>query len=136
MEGYGIFIDIKERIYEGTWKKGKMDGYGIYKWSDGRKYVGNFKGDKREGFGIFFWKNQSKIYAGFWFNGEQSGYGKIYTPIKEKNYLWYKGKQRKYFYSNETMIQEILKGNDFNIKNKIKVFEMTFDEILSLMMEI
>ena len=136
MDGYGIFKDALERIYEGTWKKGKMDGYGIYKWSDGRKYLGNFREDKREGFGIFFWKNQLKIYAGYWLNGEQNGYGKIYTPIKEKNFFWYKGKQRKFFYDSETMIKEIMKGNDIKIKKKIKCFEMSFDEILSLMMEI
>ena len=102
MDGYGIFIDSRERIYEGTWKGGNMDGYGLYKWSDGRKYLGNFKKDKREGFGIFFWREQLKIYVGFWFNGEQSGYGKIYTPIKEKNYLWYKGKPKKFFYDSKT----------------------------------
>ena len=113
-----------------------MDGYGLYKWSDGRKYLGGYKKDKREGFGIFFWREQLKIYAGFWFNGEQSGYGKIYTPIKEKNVLWYKGKQKKFFYDSESMIQEIMKGNDPEIKNKVKVFEMSFDDILSLMMDI
>ena len=36
----------------------------------------------------------------------------------------------------EKYIQEILKGNDFETKNKIKVFEKSFDEMLSLMMEI
>ena len=136
MEGYGIFVDILERRYEGTWKKGKMDGYGIYKWPDGRKYLGNFKNDKREGFGIFYWKNQLKIYVGFWSDGKQNGYGKIFTTIKEKNFLWNKGKQRKFYYDSDIMIKEILKGNDFEIKNKIKVFEINFDEILSLMMEI
>ena len=136
MSGYGIFIDTRGRIYQGTWKKGNMNGYGLYKWSDGRKYLGNFQNDKREGFGIFYWKSQLKIYVGFCSNGKQDGYGKIYTAIKEKNYLWNKGKQRKCFYDNDSMIQEILKGNDFETKNKIKVFDKSFDEILSLMMEI
>ena len=136
MDGYGIFTDIRGRIYQGTWKKGFMHGYGIYKWSDGRKYLGNFKEDKREGFGIFFWKNQLKIYVGFWKNGLQEGYGKIYTAIKEKNYFWHEGKQRKYFYDNNSMLKDILKGNDFEIKNKIKVFNLSFDEILTLLMEL
>ena len=29
-----------------------------------------------------------------------------------------------------------MKGNDPEIKNKVKVFEMSFDDILSLMMDI
>ena len=136
MDGWGIFIENKGRNYEGTWRKGKMDGYGIYKWPDGRKYLGYFKEDKRDGFGIFFWRNQLKIYVGYWLDGEQNGYGKIYTTIKEKNYFWNKGKNIKYFNDTQNMIQDILKKNDFFVKNKIKVFDMNFDELLTLIMEI
>ena len=136
MKGYGIFFDGKGRNYEGQWDSGKMDGAGIFKWGDGRKYIGFFKNDKRDGFGIYIWKNPLKIYAGFWKGGEQNGYGKVYTPFKEKAYIWNKGKRNKCFNSNDNMIQEIMKGNNVSLTSKIKFFKMSFDDLLSFMLEI
>ena len=136
MNGLGIFSDDKGRNYEGSWIDGKMDGLGIFKWGDGRKYLGNFKNDKREGFGIYMWKNPLKIYTGFWKEGTQNGYGNIYTPFKEKSYLWNNGKINKSFNDNDDMIKEILKTNDISLKNKIQIFKMCFDDILTLLLDV
>lgn len=136
MNGYGIFFDSKGRNYEGQWKEGNMDGIGTFKWDDGRKYIGFFKNDKRDGFGIYLWKNPLKIYSGFWKNGEQNGYGKVYTPYKEKSYFWNKGKRNKSFNNNDNMIKEIIKGNTSSITSKIEIFKMSFDDILSFMLDV
>ena len=136
MNGYGLYFDGKSRSYEGQWKEGKMDGVGLFRWGDGRKYIGFFKEDKRQGFGIYMWKNPLKIYNGFWKGGEQSGYGKVYTPFKEKAYLWNKGKINKNYHNNDIFLQEIMKGNNPSITSKIKFFKMSFDDLLSFMLDI
>ena len=82
------------------------------------------------------WKNPLKIYTGFWKEGEQNGYGKVYTPFKEKSFFWNKGKKNKTFHHNENMIQEIIKGNNRAITSKIGIFKMSFDDILSFMLEV
>ena len=136
MNGIGIFFDNKGRNYEGEWVDGKMEGLGIFRWGDGRKYLGFFINDKRNGFGIYMWKNPLKIYTGFWKEGEQNGYGIVYTPFKEKSFFWNKGKKNKTFHHNENMIQEIIKGNNRTITSKIGIFKMSFDDILSFMLEV
>ena len=136
MNGYGIFIDGKGRNYEGSWVGGKMEGIGVFRWGDGRKYFGFFKKDKRDGFGIYIWKKPMKIYIGFWKDGEQNGYGKVYTHFKEKGYIWNKGKKIKNFKSNDNLLQEIKRGNNPYEINKITFFKMSFDDLLSFMLEI
>ena len=136
MNGFGIFIDGKRRNYEGSWVGGKMEGAGVFRWGDGRKYLGFFKKDKRNGFGIYIWKKPMKIYVGFWKEGEQNGYGKVYTPFKEKSYIWNKGKKIKNFNNNNNMLQEIKRGNNPYEINKISFFKMSFDDLLSFMLEI
>ena len=136
MNGYGMFFDGKGRNYEGEWVGGKMEGGGIFKWEDGRKYIGFFKNDKRDGFGIYIWKNPLKIYAGFWKTGEQYGYGKVFTPFKERAYIFNKGKGNKCFHDNDNMIQEIIKSNNPSIISKINFFKMSFDDLLSFMLDI
>ena len=135
MNGLGVFWDEKGRNYEGSWLNGKMDGFGLFKWGDGRKYLGYFKNDKREGFGLFMWKNPLKIYIGFWKEGTQNGYGKVYSQFKEKGYLWNKGKKNKCFNNNDHMIQEIIKNNNSSIKNKAHIFKMSFDDLLSFILD-
>ena len=131
-----MFFDEKGRNYEGEWARGKMEGGGIFKWGDGRKYIGFFKNDKRDGFGIYMWKNPLKIYAGFWKEGEQCGYGKVYNPFKERSYIFKKGKGNKCFQDNDIMIKEMIKGNNPSIISKIKFFKMSFDDLLSFMLDI
>ena len=125
INGLGIFRDDKGRNYEGNWANGKMNGFGIFNWRDGRKYIGNFKNDKREGFGIFMWKNPLKIYIGFWKEGTQNGYGKVYTPFKEKGYLWNKGKKNKFINNNDNISD----------KYKASIFKMNFDDLLSFILD-
>ena len=134
--GSGIFNDNKNRLYEGEWKYGKMNGIGLFKWGDVRKYIGYYREDKRNGFGIFFWPNPLKIYLGFWVNGLPNGIGKIYTSFKEKYYLWEDGK----------VIKKILNKNDFNLqieKNEIELvkkysfyFNMSLDDLLTLILDL
>ena len=133
--GSGIFFDNKNRLYEGEWKYGKMNGIGLFKWDDGRKYIGLFNEDKREGFGIFFWSKPLKIYLGFWINGLQNGIGKIFTSVKEKYYLWEEGKIIKKIELKEFDSQ--LDRENKKIFNKyIYFFRMTFDDLLSLMLDL
>ena len=136
MDGYGIFIDDKGRNYEGEWREGRMEGAGVFQWGDGRKYLGFFKKDKRNGFGVYMWKNPLKIYAGFWKDGEQNEYGKVYTPYKERSYFWNKGKRTKCYNNNDNMIKDIKNINNRIYTTKIIIFNMSFDELLTLMLEV
>ena len=114
-----------------------MEGVGIFKWGDGRKYIGFFRGGKRNGFGMFFWPEQNKIYSGFWNDGMQSGYGKVYyNSMKEKCVFWVKGKKIKKFNSNEEMIDDINKSGNENAIRKIKLFMLSYDELLNLLVEL
>ena len=138
-DGLGYYNDSINRSYSGEWKNGKINGLGLFKWDDGRKYIGNFYEDKREGFGIFMWtKPKLKIYLGFWSDGKQNGFGKLCTPFKNKTYFWEDGKVVNRYKNNDEIIREIEKGNYENIPNKkyFKLFRLTLDDLLTIMLEL
>ena len=136
MNGYGIINYNDGRYYEGEFKNNKMNGLGLFKWNDGRKYFGIFENDIRNSFGIFLWKEPLKIYVGFWKNGKQNGLGKLKTSYKEIYCFWKDSKKNKQFNSKEKFIENINKCNDKNVKQYFYFFQLNFDDIMSIMLEI
>ena len=51
--------------------KGKQEGYGVYIWVDNRKYEGNFFDGKQHGIGYFTSKKGEKK-KGQWINGKRT----------------------------------------------------------------
>ncbi len=132
----GIFIDNKNRYYEGEWKNGMMNGIGLFKWDDGRKYFGMFNNDRRDGFGIFFWNNPLKIYLGFWNNGLQNGVGKILTSFKERYYMWRDGNIIKKFIEKKNIFLQIDKEDKNKMEKYYKFFRMNVDDLLTFILDL
>merc|ERR1712039_969025 len=52
-----------ELIYEGEFRKGKMDGEGIYHYANGRVYAGQWSQSQMNGHGKMTWPDGS-VYSG------------------------------------------------------------------------
>ena len=85
--GFGtIYFKQRGDIYEGQWKKDKMDGQGIYIMrvddSEYTIYVGDFKDNKFDGLGLYTTPDGIKYYGHFK-KGLRHGEGKLIYPNRE-----------------------------------------------------
>jgi hypothetical protein len=79
INGSGTFTWPNGRIYEGSWKDGKMSGQGNLMYEDGNEYNGEFMDDCRHGYGVFTWKD-GKRYEGPWEKNKQHGVADLVLP--------------------------------------------------------
>ena len=78
--GHGVAryqtIDLKQDVFRGRIKKGKLNGYGKYRWSNGGTYAGMLKNSKMHGQGTRTWPNGDR-YTGSWRKSQKHGKGKV-----------------------------------------------------------
>ncbi len=66
MRGFGKYVWIDGKVYEGEWSNNKMHGRGKMTFPNGKSYEGGFIEDMKEGFGVYKYNDGLKKYEGQW----------------------------------------------------------------------
>jgi len=123
----GRYRFVTGSVYDGSFKKGKIDGLGTHKFSNGDVYIGGFKNGLKDGKGKYIW-NSGDQYDGEWINDIKDGMGRfLYADGRLRVGEWENGRpwNVKEYDENGKIIVEwdngikgIKKGKLSGIKNK------------------
>lgn len=96
MHGHGQFLFQDGSRYEGNFKEGKMSGKGTLEFPDGRVYQGDFSDNRMEGQGVCLWPNGDR-YEGSFRNNLMHGPGQ---------FTWSKGSSFKGLFENNRKTEQ------------------------------
>lgn len=102
-DGYGIYMWLSGKKYEGSWQNGQIHGKGKMTYPNKDYYEGEFEAGKRHGEGRLVMVTKKVTYDGPWTLGLQHGIGTIQNLA---------GKKRCALYSNGKLVKWIEESRD------------------------